>query len=406
MRPIEETSLWFFPTRQREQQPLTISRATAKDFNMFRVWGRSNSFPQGRPAEIPVKETKPVVPDIKPEDAVIAVMGVTGVGKSTFISHFSKTAVVGNDLSSCTTTISIHTACIEGQNVYLIDTPGFDDTTRTDTDILKEIATWLKKSYDSKIQLTGIVYLHRILDNRVGGSGTSTIEMFKELCGESGLSSVVLATTMWDTVPLDKAEEREEELKTTPEFWGGLIEHGCRVFRQNDGSVSAARIIRHIVSRGKPTTLQIQEEIASGLALNETKAGKVLEAKLEEQSRVLDETRQALEEQKRATEEQRQAMEEQRRLQEEQSKTLASLQASLAALQIAQVANEEKAERERAAAAELEAKEKARAAELEAKIRSLEEELESNKQKQEKNNAEREDLRNSKSWFLDWCVVM
>lgn len=35
------------------------------------------------------------------KDLVIAVMGVTGVGKSTFISYFSQTARVGDSLESC-----------------------------------------------------------------------------------------------------------------------------------------------------------------------------------------------------------------------------------------------------------------------------------------------------------------
>lgn len=37
-----------------------------------------------------------------PSDTVIAVMGITGVGKSTFINYFAdKKAIVGNDLESC-----------------------------------------------------------------------------------------------------------------------------------------------------------------------------------------------------------------------------------------------------------------------------------------------------------------
>jgi len=261
---------------------------------------------------------------------------------------------------------------------------------------------WLKKSYDSKIQLTGIVYLHRIQDNRVGGSGTSTIQMFKELCGENGLSSVVLATTMWDAVPREKALEREGELKTKEEFWGGLIQHGCRVLRQDDGVVSAARIIRHIVSRGKPTTLQIQEEIASGMSLNETGAGKVIEARLEEQSRVHKEEMDAMTEQ------------------------LKSVQEKLSTVQIAQANTEElarldrlkaqedrdKAEEDRKKAEDdrRQAREDRELAqrmkdELEAKVRSLEEELQATKRKQERTEAEKEELRNSRSW-LGWCVVM
>ncbi|KAK0709938.1 P-loop containing nucleoside triphosphate hydrolase protein, partial [Lasiosphaeria miniovina] len=258
-----------------------------------------------------------------PDDAVIAVMGLTGVGKSTFISHFCDTAVVGNDLESCTTSISIHTATVDSQTVYLIDTPGFDDTTRTDTDILKEIAVWLERSYDADIKLAGIVYLHRIQDNRVGGSGTTNLHMFRELCGAAGLSSVVLATTMWDALPLDKAEARERELTTAPELWGGLVAHGCAVLRQDGGAASAARIVRHVLEQRRPVTLQLQEEMADGLALHETAAGGVLKAELEAQQRAYEEKMAVLEGQ------------------------LGRLAAELAALQVAQAAREDREREDR-----------------------------------------------------------
>lgn len=41
------------------------------------------------------------VPEIKPDDIVIAIMGVTGVGKSTFISYFNQSALAGDSLMSC-----------------------------------------------------------------------------------------------------------------------------------------------------------------------------------------------------------------------------------------------------------------------------------------------------------------
>ena len=65
--------------------------------------GPSRPIPANSPSSShhDVSSTEPVVPDIKPEDTVIAVMGLTGVGKSTLISHFSDTAVVGDDLESC-----------------------------------------------------------------------------------------------------------------------------------------------------------------------------------------------------------------------------------------------------------------------------------------------------------------
>jgi len=51
---------------------------------------------------------------------------------------------VGMDLESCTSEVQLaNEFTIDGRRVVLIDTPGFDDTTKTDTMILKNIATFL-----------------------------------------------------------------------------------------------------------------------------------------------------------------------------------------------------------------------------------------------------------------------
>ncbi|KAK3329121.1 P-loop containing nucleoside triphosphate hydrolase protein [Apodospora peruviana] len=336
--------------------------------------------------DAPSVNTTQSVPDIRPEDIVIAVMGLTGVGKSTFISHFCNTAVVGDDLESCTNTLSIHSANVDGTDVYLIDTPGFDDTNRTDTDVLREIASWLERSYDADIKLAGIVYLHRIQDNRVGGSGVKNIHMFRELCGPNGLSSVVLATTMWDALPKDKAEEREAELKTKEEFWGGLVQHGCAVLRQDDGAASAAKIIQHIQAQRRPITLQIQEEIViDGKELHETAAGEVLKAGLEEQQRMYAEKTALLEAQ------------------------LAKIAAELQSLQAEQAAREEQAREEREREQrDIEKREMGRESEindLKLELRGLKEDLESTKVKQERTDAEYRKF-TSKRWPWDRCTIM
>lgn len=180
-----------------------------------------------------------------------------------------------------TSTISIHTARVDGQDIYLIDTPGFDDTTRSDTEILEDVAAWLKRSYDARITLAGIIYLHRIQDNRVGGPGAANIRMFKELCGADRLSCVVLATTRWDSLSDERARSqaiaREDELKSTPGFWGELVRCGARVCRQDEGVRSAEKIVADLVQLRMRTTLRIQEEVADGVPVNETGAGRVVE---------------------------------------------------------------------------------------------------------------------------------
>ena len=93
-------------------------------------------------------------------------MGATGSGKSTvclfllsvrppselipprfaqFINLVSGSNLrVGQGLRSCTDRVQIaNSFYLDGRRVVLIDTPGFDDTTRSDTDVLKLVAAFL-----------------------------------------------------------------------------------------------------------------------------------------------------------------------------------------------------------------------------------------------------------------------
>lgn len=69
-------------------------------------------------------------------DVFIAVLGVTGAGKSTFISKCTdKEVSIGHNLQACTQEVGVFLCKHRGVNVYLIDTPGFDDTDRSDTEV-------------------------------------------------------------------------------------------------------------------------------------------------------------------------------------------------------------------------------------------------------------------------------
>ena len=56
-------------------------------------------------------------------------------------------AGVGHGLESCTSEIGIIKMAFPGSNVVFVDTPGFDDTKRSDSDILKMISDWLEITY-------------------------------------------------------------------------------------------------------------------------------------------------------------------------------------------------------------------------------------------------------------------
>ena len=53
---------------------------------------------------------------------------------------------VGNSLRSCTTEIEVATCEMGGNKVVLIDTPGFDDTSKSQADILNDIGQFLKRT--------------------------------------------------------------------------------------------------------------------------------------------------------------------------------------------------------------------------------------------------------------------
>jgi GTPase Era involved in 16S rRNA processing len=70
-------------------------------------------------------------------------VGVTGVGKSTFINLISDSKLeVGTSLKPCTTEVGPgNSFSLADREVILFDTPGFDDP-KGDVAILKEIANF------------------------------------------------------------------------------------------------------------------------------------------------------------------------------------------------------------------------------------------------------------------------
>ena len=156
----------------------------------------------------------------------------------------------------------------------MIDTPGFDDSNRSDADVLRDLATNLAASYAKGIQLSGIIYLHRIMDVRFGGAAGRNLRVFRKLCGDDNLESVVLATTFWKNVSAETAAERENQLQTDPKFWKQMIDMNSKVFRQDRGKASGEDIIHYLVDRKKQVVVHIQHELVDQKkTLAETDAG-------------------------------------------------------------------------------------------------------------------------------------
>ncbi|ORX97296.1 P-loop containing nucleoside triphosphate hydrolase protein [Clohesyomyces aquaticus] len=195
-------------------------------------------------------------------DVVIAVMGMTGVGKSTFIRTITgrDDIVVGHGLISETTEIRAYPYHDGDVSYALVDTPGFDDSFLSNETIATKLLNWLETSYRSGTRLNGIVYLHNISMPRLQGSAFQHLRMFRELCGDDALKAVVLATTFWSEVDATLGEARETELKEDRMFWAKMIEKGSSVMRLELDRPSAVTILEAVASNAK-VTLQAQKEM-------------------------------------------------------------------------------------------------------------------------------------------------
>ena len=175
---------------------------------------------------------------------------------------------------------------LDGIGIWLVDSPGFDDSDKSGVDVLEDIATWLAKVYSFNARLAGIIYLHKITDNKFTGSTKLNLHMFKKLCGNDNLHSVRLVTTHWtnertghSTVSDQDADIRLKELSEDEDAWGQMIRFRSTVDHHDNTKASAERIVRSIVQQKKRVVPLIARELVDGgMQIIETQAGQHLEA--------------------------------------------------------------------------------------------------------------------------------
>jgi len=153
----------------------------------------------------------------------------------------------------------------------MIDTPGFDDTQRTDSEILTEIARILSAQYELGVELKGVIYIHRITDIRYGRAAIKTFEIFKKICGQTALNNVLLITSRWSEVNAATGAERERQLKD--KFWAYMLGHGSNMSRFHGDRPSAISLVSQLLQKDT-VVLQLQKELVDeGKRLDDTTAG-------------------------------------------------------------------------------------------------------------------------------------
>ncbi|KAI6117107.1 hypothetical protein EDD17DRAFT_1071575 [Pisolithus thermaeus] len=209
-------------------------------------------------------------------------MGPTGAGKSSFVANATNSGDegVGHGLFSHTSEIKATRCTIGGSNVVLVDTPGSDATEKPDLQILESISDWLNKSYEKGTLLSGILYFHRISDNRMAGTPLKNLRVFQKLCGKKAMSQVILVTTMWDEVEESVGNERLEEL--VGNYWKVMIAQGSTTYRYGNTPESSRQLLSQLVKR-KRCEVRLQKQMADKtMELRETDAGRELSSPLDQ----------------------------------------------------------------------------------------------------------------------------
>ncbi|KDN34462.1 hypothetical protein RSAG8_12439, partial [Rhizoctonia solani AG-8 WAC10335] len=215
--------------------------------------------------------------------SVILLFGCTGTGKTSFANIASGSEMeVGKGIRTTQHLEASKVFQVDDQPIMVVDCPGFNDTYLTETEILRRLADFLIKAYESKYKIVGLLYVHKISDTRVGGASFRHMNMFKALCGSDAFKNVVYVTNMWSKPPTEDEVLREDELRHSDEFFGKPLANGAQMARHNNTPESALDIIRKILGRGQVVTKLQRQLVDDKIPLEETAVGLVIGKDLED----------------------------------------------------------------------------------------------------------------------------
>jgi hypothetical protein len=141
--------------------------------------------------------------------------------------------------------------------------------------------------YEREVKLAGVIYFHRISDERWRKSDTRSFGWLRRICGEATLRNVVLTTNMWGKVTPEVGAMKEQQLAA--EFVKSALDKGAQLHRHHDTTESAHQIIRTILNNHR-IPLQVQEELVDEKReFDQTTVGEEIKREVDESTKKLEE---------------------------------------------------------------------------------------------------------------------
>ncbi|KAL8936342.1 MAG: hypothetical protein Q9216_004978 [Gyalolechia sp. 2 TL-2023] len=246
----------------------------------------------------PTAQTK-----IPPVEIYILAMGLTGAGKSTFISVVTgdSTIRVGDpgELDSVTDSVADYVLSIKkdgtSYQIHLIDSPSFDDGTVADVKVLTRVADFVNTHYKLGNTLAGVLYLHDITKAKMGGVGQRNLRMLEQMVGIDKWDNCTLVTTKWGcTTDFAGEEAREKNLMDKDQYFGSMLKSGHQASMSFGDHQATSQ--EHLRRRFNPhISQQMADPNGPMLSLGDTDAGRVVADGLEELERVVGENEELVE---------------------------------------------------------------------------------------------------------------
>lgn len=171
--------------------------------------------------------------------------------------------------------------------IHLIDSPGFDDGSIVDAEVLSRIALYVNTQYKLKHRLAGVLYLHDITKTKMGGVAQRNLRMLEKMIGMNMCDNCTLVTTKWGCTNNPEDEEaRENTLRAGKNYFGAMLQGAQQAkmmrFEPKIQERALAIIEPYLNNKFTPQiSRQMVDPKGPKLTLGETEAGKVVADNLE-----------------------------------------------------------------------------------------------------------------------------
>ncbi|KAK4446149.1 hypothetical protein QBC34DRAFT_305538 [Podospora aff. communis PSN243] len=179
---------------------------------------------------------------------------------------------------------------LDGRNIILFDTRGFDENIRPDTETFELFVTWLKEHGWGRSYLDGLVYVHPIY-RKVDELLQKRMRILERLLGQDPYKKLIIATSMWNYVTDDTAHILQDRIRAG--VWENIQLQDVRVEKHGNDATSAQKIIKQLVETAdqlrSEQRLSAKESTAFPIRFFRSSAGQELKGQLEGSIRELQE---------------------------------------------------------------------------------------------------------------------